>query len=427
MKWTADEDLTKYGINMVPEEKIIPLGDQSKKYQIYSIPLKLLKYNRNNGRIFMEVSKLQRENDIDLTKLMDENIEQYNNEIEKLIWESSIEKNNDTLEDIEKYTQLESGVVLDDGTVVDGNRRFTCLRKLASKYPNDERYNSFKAAIIIRDNISVTDKELKKYELKVQFGRDEKVDYKSINFAMTIFYNVKSGNYPIIEIAEDVKKTPSDITKIIQTCELIEEMLIYINQKNELPIAEELNLYWPLEPLAAYLNGAKGSKLTKIEKDIKKKLFFDFLLTLDVALPTQELRDNLIKKIYSDDILFDELRTEYESAWGEIVQKELIDSKPSPEELVSKVKEFRKTEAAIEIQQAYKKVVNKKNMQTHADAPIKLCGEINDRLKEINLIPFLNATSSLADEKLDRIREQLSLAQTTITSLIGSIDNKKKD
>lgn len=424
MKWTLNEDLSKYGIIPHLGEKLLPFGAKSVSYQLYKIPVELLQYNLNNGRILMEVEKLQRENEIDLAQLRDESVSKFNDEIEKLIWESSVEKNQDTLEDIEKFTQLEAGVVLDDGTVIDGNRRFTCLRRLHALHPDDDRYKYFIAAIIIRDGSKISNKELKKYELKVQFGQDQKVDYKSINFAMTIYYNVKSGEFTISEIASDVNKKPSEITKIIQTSELVEELLSRFNQDKELSIAEDLNLYWPIEPLGSYLNGTEGQRLTDLQKEQRKTIFFDLLLSLDVSLPTQEFRDNLIKKIFKDNALFDELNSEYTSKFGEKFYDQFVKQKLETDQFISKIKEYRKSPEAQEAFQLYKRIVTKKNLQTHANAPLKLCEEIIERLEAIDVTPFLNADTQIANEKLDQICGKLKEAKAKTEELLSRIENR---
>ncbi len=407
MKWTKEEDLGRYGIKPIAETKKIPLGNTNDDYQIYQIPIEFLKYNRSNGRIFMETNRLQEDDGINLKDLEETNVEEFNNEIEKLIWEIDVERNDDTKDDIYKYTQLESGVVLDDGTVIDGNRRFTCLRKLHKEFPLDARFNFFKTAIIFREGTSITTKDIKKYELKAQFGRDEKVDYKAVNFSMSIYKSVKQDGFTIQEIADDVNKKPGDITKIINACELVEEFLEYINQKNQLYVIESLNLYWPIDTLASYLCGNEGTKLTAIEKEKRKHIFFDYILTIDTELPTQEFRDNLIKKLFKDTAAFTELAQDYDEHYGEEVSNKILDNHDVPIDFVQKVINFRKTDTAAKIKKSYKKAVEKKIMEKQANAPIELCDDIIDKIKQINIDPFIDASSSTADNILRKVHSYL--------------------
>lgn len=427
MAWKRTDDLSKYGILLTSDTKKIPLGTTNLDYEIYKIPLERLKYNSSNGRIFMEMARLKDVGEVDIKELELTDVDQFNDEIENLIWESSVEKNEITLEDIEKYTQLESGVVLDDGTVIDGNRRFTCLRRLHKKYPDNDEFKYLKAAIIFRDGSAITPKDIKRFELKVQYGKDEKVSYKAVNFAMSLYQEIKSRNFTIQEIAENVNKKPSDITKIVQTCELVEDFLNYLGRPGQLYVAEELNIYWPLEPLAAYLNGPDGAKLSDMEKLKRRHLFYDYILSIDIALPTQEFRDNLIKKIFKDEILWKELSNEHENQEGEVINKELVNSKENPEEFVQHVKNFKKSsETSKKIHRRYRAKVDKKNMQKLENAPIELCDEVIERMKQINLDPYLNATSVLAEEKLRTVHAKLGEVSQWIEDLDEKIKKKIK-
>lgn len=421
MNWTKDDNLATYGIVMTPQTKKIPLGNKNEEYQIYKIPLEKLKYNSNNGRIFMEINRLK--SDVDIKSLEDNDVEEYNNEIENLIWESSEDRNKDTKEDIRRYTQLEAGVILSDGTVIDGNRRFTCLRKLHKEEPDNPNFKYFNAAILFMDDSQISRKDIKSYELRVQFGKDEQVDYKPVNFAMSIYQEIKTGTFTIQEIADNVRKRPNEIVSIVQTCELVEEFLEYIKQAKQLSIAEELNIFWPLQNLASYLN-RDGNNLSELEIIRRKHLYFDYLLTIDIALPTQEFRDNLLKKIFKDQALLRELSTEYSSNYGADVKNTLIDSEIPASDFVDAVKQYRTTENASNIKASYKKAVDKKNMETMVNAPVQLSDEVLERTKKINIDPFIVANSSTADDKLRKVKQKLSETKCIIEDLIKRIDEK---
>ena len=149
------------------------------------------------------------------------------------------------------------------------------------------------------------------------------------------------------------------------------------------------------------------------------------MMTIDIALPTQEFRDNLIKLIFKDEILWKELSDEYEAQEGEVVNNELVQSEESPEEFVQHVKEFRKNnDTSKKIERRYKNKVDKKKMQKLENAPIALCDEIIDRLKQINLQPYLDATSTLADEKLRTIKAKLDNAAQWIEDIEEKIKKK---
>ena len=421
--WSKDEDLSVFGIRYTPQTKTIPLGDKTLEAQVFEIPLEKLRYNANNGRIFMEVNKLKTTSSVDLKQLENSDVDEFNKEFERLIWESEIDKNENTMENIEKYGQLEIGVVLSDGVVIDGNRRFTCLRKLHEKYPLEEKYAFFKAAILFKDDDNISKKEIKKYELQVQFGRDKEVNYKAVNFAMSIFQEVKSGDFTPQEIAADVNKKPNEITKIIHTCELIETFLKYIHQEEQLYIIEELKLYFPLEPLGAYLKNAE-SKLSKVELENRKILFFDFLIGIDVALPTLEFRDNLIGKVFKSQKHFTKLHDDYQKLYKKTLFDTLIKSPVEPEEFVNNVQKFKTTDTSAEIKNRYEQEVNAIEMELMVDQPLKLCKEMIEILKNIDITSFLESTSSTADDKLREIQKYLSDGRIRIDDLDRKIKEK---
>lgn len=421
--WKKNDDLSVYGIEYTAQIKPIPLDNKTVDCQVYKIPLDKLRYNSKNGRIFMEVNSLKSTNGVDLKSLEQNDVEEFNKEFEKLIWESEPGKNDDTLENIEKFGQLEIGVVLSDGVVVDGNRRFTCLRKLHEKHPNDEKFKFFKAAILFTEDDSISQKAIKKYEFQVQFGRDQAVNYKAVNFAMSIYQEVKSGEFTIPEIADDVNKKPAEINKIVKTCELIEEFLKYIHQEGQLYIAEELKIYFPFEPLGGYIKDAE-TKLSVTDILNRKQMFFDFILAMDVALPTQEFRDNLIKKIFKSDKHFTNLNNKYQSNYKKIVYDSLINIDCTPEDYVSKVHDFKTTKESEEIKTLYKDEVKAYDMEKRVDQPIQLCKELVEILKNIDLTSFINATSPAADAKLSEIKGYLDEGTTRIEDLNQKIINK---
>ena len=425
MAWKMNEDLGKHGLILTANTIKLPLGKTNNVYQVYRIPLGLLKYNSNNGRIFMEINKLRSDGDVNLAELELSDVEEYNNEIESLIWNSDVERNEVTKNDIERWTQQTPGVVLSDGTVVDGNRRFTCLRRLHAEHPDDERFCYFDAAILFMEDGMISRKDLKSYELRVQFGKDEKVGYRPVNFAMSIYNEIKSGEFTIQEVSEFVKQTPSKIAQMVRTCELIEEFLDYIKHKGDLSVAEGLNIYWPMEPLASYMNG-EGNKLSEMEKLRRKHLFFDYLLTVDIALPTQEFRDNLIKKIFKDEVLWNELASKYEEKAGEKVHTAIIQNlaESSSSDFIEKVKDFKKSDTAKVITHDYKAVVEKKNMATLANAPVQISEDIVGRIDQINIEPFIKATSVTADEKLKQVKRNLDEAKSKIEGLLAKVNRK---
>ena len=98
----------------------------SEVYPVHRIRIDLLRYNPQNDRIATWVSKYKAENDGMLPDESD--VEAYNEVIEGFVVESNEEAIRRTANHIKAFGQQVAAVVLSNGLVVDGNRRFTCLR-----------------------------------------------------------------------------------------------------------------------------------------------------------------------------------------------------------------------------------------------------------------------------------------------------------
>lgn len=404
-----NENLSDWGIERTAKQKMIVLKNGAKEYDVYKIPVDILVYNPNNGRMFMEAKRFESEEDIKLETLRNTDPKRYNDEVENLIWSTNAERNLSTKRDMEKYGQMEPGVVLDDGTVIDGNRRFTCIRRLHREHPEDARFAFFLAAIVTVDGKEITSQLLKEYELKVQFGTDEKVSYNVINKNMSIYELIEKSEdgFDYVTVAELLGNgtTPGEVAKICKTCKLVEEFLEYIGQPTEYQIAEDLKIYWPLEPLATYLTG-DGKNLTPLEKEQRKHLFFDYLLTLDVPLITQNLRDGLIKKIFKDHAVTKKLIEDHQNIIGDQI-KDVIDTSTTAEDFNDKIRILRDTEAAADDKECYEKALSKQINKNQLDIPLKECKNALKSLENVNIKPLVEASNSIADKKLAEISKIL--------------------
>ena len=404
-----NENLFDWGIKRTAKQKGITWKAGLQNYDVYLIPVDILVYNSSNGRMFMEAKSFESEQSVSLESLKITDPKRYNDEVENLIWNTNEERNNSTKKDIEKYGQLEPGVVLDDGTVIDGNRRFTCLRRLHREHPDDERYAYFQAALVKVDGKQITHKVLKEYELRVQFGADEKVTYNVINMNMSIYELIEKSDtkdFDYTTVAELVNKTPGEIAKICKTCELVDEFLDYIKKPGEYKIAEEMKIYWPLEPLVVYFDN-EGKNLTPLEKIERKHLFFDYLLTLNVSLITQNLRDGLIKKVFKDADETKKLIDEHKETIGNKIH-DVIDKSENTDELVSSINKLKNSNEANDDQDNYERKVHKQVAKNQIDIPLKECSSALKSLNNVNLKPLINASNSIAEKKLAEIKEELA-------------------
>lgn len=202
------------------------------------IPLELLHYNNKNGRIATLISKWEADNGYSISSL---DKEKYNETIENYIIKSNEPAYKKTKKSIENISQREAGVVLNNGCVIDGNRRYTCLRRLYEE-TGDSKYAYFEAVILDPD-ITADEKEIKRLELELQHGQDEKVSYNPIESLIDVYKTISSEKLlSIKEYADNCGKTESIISKELKQAEIIVDFLEYIGANEKYYIAVDLQL-----------------------------------------------------------------------------------------------------------------------------------------------------------------------------------------
>ncbi|MDT2814633.1 hypothetical protein [Vagococcus carniphilus] len=255
---------------VVPTEytRKLTLDGITKSYQVYQIRLDKLYYNDQNDRIATWVNKYKEEESIEKFDFFNEN---YNQIIENFIYESNPKAIDKTKKNIELVGQREPGVVLNDGRIIDGNRRYTCLRKIHEYNPNVKH---FEAVILDRD-IRENKKEIKLLELSIQHGEEGKIDYNPIDRLVGLYNDViKNELITVDEYQNTVNETRASINKKIEQANLMVEFLEFIGASEKFYIARDLELDGPLGEIPAILNKVR----TEDEKEDLKLIIFSNLL-----------------------------------------------------------------------------------------------------------------------------------------------------
>lgn len=256
--------------HVIPTEytRKLTIDGHTDSYQVYEIRLDQVYYNDQNDRIATWISKYKVENNMPKIVNYDED---YNDIIEQFIYESNPKAIEKTKNNIELTGQREPGVVLNDGRVIDGNRRFTCLRKI-EKEKSETKY--FEAVILERD-FEHNEKEIKLLELSIQHGEEGKVDYNPIDKLVGLYNDVvKNKLISIDEYCKTVNETKPSVNKRIEQAKLMVEFLEFINANEQFYVARDLELDGPLGEIPAILNKAK----TEEEKEDLKLIIFSNLI-----------------------------------------------------------------------------------------------------------------------------------------------------
>lgn len=154
-------------------------------YPVYKVRLENCYFNDQNARIATYINQYLTESGLE--ELPKNNLEQYNSIIQNFIEKSNPERMHETQANIEMVGQQKHGVVLKDGRIIDGNRRFCCLRNLAK---SKDGFNYFETVILDRDIIQNA-KQIKMLELQIQLGEDKQVDYDPIEKLVSIYRDIE--------------------------------------------------------------------------------------------------------------------------------------------------------------------------------------------------------------------------------------------
>ena len=126
----------KPGVYQIKKTKTVVISKNSETFPVYRVQLKYLYYNDQNDRISTEIVRYCTENNAELPT----DREEYNKIFEKLVVDSKPDAIERTQRSIANRGQDNPGVTLKDGRVVDGNRRFTCLRRIQAE-TNQESFS----------------------------------------------------------------------------------------------------------------------------------------------------------------------------------------------------------------------------------------------------------------------------------------------
>ena len=240
-------------------KKISIPGTANTNYDVYAIPLEYLYYNDQNGRINTTYKKFKAENG----SLIPENgNSKYNEIFEEFIYESNKQAMKDTLQSIKEKTQQEPGVILSDGRVIDGNRRFTALRMYQKE---DNIAKKFNAVILPLDaNSKADEKTIKELELDLQLGREERVSYDPIDRIFDVYNTIVVEK---LMTEEEYKKASGaantkGINRDIRLAELILKFIKIIspggNPIDKFYLARDLKLDGPIEEIEGTINRLKS-------------------------------------------------------------------------------------------------------------------------------------------------------------------------
>ena len=396
-KFVIETDLTK---------KLV-IDNVAKVYPVYKIRSDKLYYNDQNDRIATWVSQYKRENNVDEISM--ENLDEYNAIIHNFVTESNREALRKTQTNMELIGQNVPGVVLQDGRIIDGNRRFTCLRNIEEKTGQTQYFE----AVILDHNIKNNKKQIKMLELMLQHGIDEKIDYNPIDRLVGVYNDViETGLLTAKEYAMGIGVKESEVVQEIEKAKLMVEFLEFINAPKQFHLARHFNIVDPLKELNTMLKRINDEDK---KEDLKYSVFSQFLISPE-GDATRYMRK--IKKIASNDRFLEG----YLDEQVDLVEKVCDILEAHPEVKENEIAKIRSDEdLKRNFYQSTEKHLNKVNSDATRNQPIKLVEKAFDNLELIDL-NILNKLSVLQveefsnnvkdlKEKINNLEKALELLQ----------------
>ena len=394
--------------NMVQETELskkLTIDGTTKAYPVYKIRLDQLYYNNQNDRIATWISRYNAEKGT-----IEEDSPDYNNIIHEMIKESNEDAFKKTKNNIRDFEQRESGVVLKDGRIIDGNRRFTCLRELSRE---DAKFNWFDAVIL---NNTYEDeygkKAIKSLELTLQHGAEKQVDYDPINKLVGVYRDlVEDGHtFEVSEYARCINQKESEVRKSMELAELMVEFLDFLNAPKQFYIAMNMNINGPLTEMHSVLKKLPDDD---VRERFKKHMFTALLygsgdVTRDIRR-FKKLAENELSEAYllAADEMTDAVIDKIESIDGPITQEVISEHIKNDTELASKIEDV--------ISGEYERV----SAQTAKEAPLNL---INHAIAKVQAID--KTSISIVDQK-DELENKLNILKKEVEKRLEMLNELK--
>lgn len=378
--------------------KKLSIQGQTKTFDVYRVPIEYLIYNKKNGRIATYVSQFIDEG----KEFPEDDINAFNNIIEKYIEQSNPDALKKTKANIKIMSQTEPAVIMANGIVLDGNRRFTSLRQLSREGAGAEF--SYLEAVILESD-AYTEKDIKRLELNLQHAIESKVDYNPIDRLVDIYRDlIEEKVFTPQEYSRETQLSLTKVNEEIEIAKLMIEYLEYINQPKKFYIARQQKIDGPIREVAKII---KSKKVDDSQIDEIKEFLFLNVLSLggDVSRKIREL-----KSVFEDKKLSDALIEE-------IDEKEVLDDANDFFESETTQKDVSETsilnlteDIKNQVTNITEQYVETKKLSTEKNKPIVILNKVDSLIKDIDKDSVLRLNDELRaefDQILNSIEEQL--------------------
>ncbi|MCI6014388.1 MAG: ParB/RepB/Spo0J family partition protein [Coprobacillus sp.] len=387
----------------------LTINNETKIYPVYKININALYYNDQNDRIASWISQYKEINGSDA--LLNKEKEEYNKIIENFIIMSNPQSMEKTALNIKLVGQREPGVVLSDGRVIDGNRRFTCIRKLNK---NDASFCWFESVILDVD-IHNNKKMIKMLELSIQHGEEKRVDYNHVEKLIGIYQDiVETQLLTVEEYAQSTNESVAEIKKKVECSKILAEYLEYIGMPKQFYIAREFQLVSLISDIQELLKKCINNEMVY---NLKKIIFMNQMMNSfgDERKFTKNIATLIANGKY---FMYEKSQMEIEEKIKKRMDYENINNF---QELRSFV--VNNDDLSDELKYSMDKYLNDAKINEVHNKPSQILKRTTISLKEIDK----NVITKLTPVEKDRLNNQLYQLTKIVNDISGVVKDEKEE
>ena len=387
----------------------ITLNGVTKVYPVYKIRIDALYYNDQNDRIASWISQYKDENKV--SSLLDIEREKYNDIIERFIVASNPASIDKTQMNIELVGQREPGVVLSDGRVIDGNRRYTCIRRLNKK---DEK-NCWFEAVILDVDLNDNKKMIKMLELTIQHGEEKRTDYNQVEKYIGIYQDIVDTELlSVEEYALSTNESVNEIKKRVEASKILVGFLDYINMPKQYHIARDFQIV----SLANDLLELYKKCFDNSQREQVKKIAY-----LNILMSTVGDERKYVKNLST--IITNNMFDEYLNKQLEIERKVFERLKVQNPKSYNEIRSFVRVnyDLSEELQASLEYALNGAKRTELYNEPSKIVSKVISSLRTIDT----NIVSKLPKTEVQIIKNQISSINNIVSTLENIISPEQND
>ena len=389
------------------------IDGRDEDYEIYRIRLDFLYFNDQNDRIATDISQYNATHPHNLISSVQHDA-QYNALVHSFIVKSNEARLKTTQRNIQVYGQMNPGVVLADGRVIDGNRRFACLRNIQESTGAEQYFE----ASILEHTLGHNAKQIKQLELTIQLGQDRPVEYDPIDRLVGIYNDLictREDGKSLLTIKEylhclGTNATEADIKADIERAKLMIEFLESINAPLQFYLAKQMNLNDPLKELYKILKKCHSDEQ---KEDIKLAVFANLLMQPrgDMTRYIRKVGKIISNSKFSSGFLDEQLKLAeqvYDTLEGTPVVTEKV------------INENIRTQDALreEFAHSTEKWVSKADGDATRNRPAQQAKDAYQILDTVDT----NIFKKLNEEQKDDVRNRLDQIQEALNRIRGELD-----